>query len=301
MIRRPLAFQHSLAVLLCSLLLAGPVLPVLAQDADVIKREIEIDLKDAEEADEAEEDEYEEDAEDAEEECEGEEEPEEEPEDEQEEDDSCLFGCEDDLPISLNMLFNTGYSRYNLSDLNQVMQGKGYSAFSENLFSVGGSMQLVTWNFLTELEGNVAFGAPSINDTYYTNLSAGNVLLNFGYQLKPVKELSIYPIVGLGIGIAQLDFTRRNLLPSFDEFLTNPGRQGQISNLLFTLNAGVGIDWEWDWGGQIGIRGGYLWTPPSNWWDIQDVRDDDNSRSLAVAGGPSISLSGPYVRVMLGF
>lgn len=284
MIRRPLAFQRSLAVLLCSLLLAGPALPVLAQDGDVVKREIEIDLKDAEEA------------EDAEEECEGDEEC----EDEQEDDD-CFFGCEDDLPISLNMLFNTGYSRYNLSELNQVMQGKGYSAFSENLFSVGGSMQLVAWNFLTELEGNVAFGAPSINDTYYTNLSAGNVLLNFGYQLKPVKELSIYPIVGLGIGIAQLDFTRRNLLPSFDEFLTNPGRQGQISNLLFTLNAGVGIDWEWDWGAQIGIRGGYLWTPPSNWWDIQDVRDDDNSRSLAVAGGPSISLSGPYVRVMLGF
>ncbi len=282
-------FCRSLCLLCCSLSLIGTALPVFAQDSEnKPKTELEIDLKDAEQQDCEVED------------CEGSDESEDEQTAEQEAD-VCLFACEEDFPLDLNMLFHTGYSRYDLSSLNQVMQAKGYTPFSEHMFALGGSLQFVTWNFITEFEGNVAIGAPTLNDTYFSNLFAGNVLLNFGYQFKPLKALRIYPIVGVGLGFAQLDFTRRNFLPSFDEFLSNPGRQGQINNLLFTLNAGLGIDWVWDWGGQIGLRGGYLWTPPSNWWDIQDVRGDDSSRNLPVAGGPSMSLSGPYLRLMIGF
>ncbi|MEZ0371756.1 MAG: hypothetical protein ACAI44_21870, partial [Candidatus Sericytochromatia bacterium] len=170
---------------------------------------------------------------------------------ENEPDVSCqAIGCTDDFPVDLSVLFDIGYSRYGLTDLNKAMQAKGYSPFSEHMLSLGGSMQVVLWHVITEFETSFSFASSSINDSYVSSLGAGNFLLNFGYQFKPVPQLSIYPLLGLGLGFLDLDFRRRSLLPSFDEFLTNPGRQGRISNLFFTLNAGLGIDWQWDWGFQ---------------------------------------------------
>lgn len=211
--------------------------------------------------------------------------------------------CDEDFPFDLHLLFNLGYSRYGLTDLNKTLQAKGYSAFGENSLALGGSMQFSFWNVLTEFDTNFALTAPSLNDSYISSLTEGNFLLNLGYQFKPVRQLRIYPLLGIGLGFLDMSFRRRAILPSFDEFLTNPGRQGKISNLFLTLNAGLGIDWVSDWGVQIGLRGGYLWTPPSNWWQLQDIssNNDDNNRSLPVAGGPEISLSGPYVKVMMGF
>lgn len=238
-------------------------------------------------------------------------EPEEEPDDEaddepdDEPDDLCLdMPCGEEFPFDLNLLFNIGYSRSELSGLNTALQAKGYSPFGEHMLSMGGSMQFIAWNVMTEFEGNFGITAPSLNNDYFVNLTNGSLLLNLGYQFKPTPNLRIYPLVGIGAGLLDMSFTRRSLSPSFDEFLSNPGRQGRIGALLLALNAGVGLDWRWDWGFQVGLRGGYLWTPPSNWWSMTDIysdSDNDNQRSYPVAGGPSISMSGPYLRMMIGF
>lgn len=217
--------------------------------------------------------------------------------------DSCEAPCppDDDFPVDLNLLFDVGYSQYNLSALNQVMTAKGYNAFSEHNLALGAGTQLILWHVITEFETHFAFNAPVLNDDYVANLGLGHFLLNVGYQFRPIPQLSLYPLVGIGLGFLDLNFRRRAQLPSFDEFLANPGRQGRISDLFLALNAGLGLDWISDWGFQIGLRGGYLWTPPSNWWQIQDVGNSDNSVTTPVAGGPDISLSGPYFKLMLGF
>ncbi|PKL76864.1 MAG: hypothetical protein CVV27_08100 [Candidatus Melainabacteria bacterium HGW-Melainabacteria-1] len=215
----------------------------------------------------------------------------------------CLeLSCDDDFPLDFNLLFSLGYSRTDLTALNSSMQAKGYLPFSQDALSLGGSLQVVIHRVITEFEGNVALIAPSLNDNFTASLTTGSFLLNFGYQFRPVRNLSIYPLVGIGMGLMDLSFTRRNLQPSFDEFLDNPGRQGRIDNLTLALNAALGLDWRSDWGFQIGLRGGYLWSLPSNWWSLTDVySDEDSNRSIPIAGGPSVSLSGPYLKVMMGF
>lgn len=208
-----------------------------------------------------------------------------------------------DRTIDGHLLMGLGYSHYGLSGLNTAMQAKGYSPFSEHSFAIGGNLELIFSHFITEFETNFAFTTPSLNADFISSLSEGNFLLNFGYEFKPIPRLRIYPLVGIGIGFLDLDFKRRARLPSFDEFLSNPGRQGHISDVFFTLNAALGLDWATDFC-LIGVRGGYLWTPASNWWQLQEATNggnDDSTRSIPVAGGPDISLSGPYVKVMLGF
>jgi hypothetical protein len=213
------------------------------------------------------------------------------------------LSCAEDFPFDAKLLFDIGYIRYGLTDLNKALQAKGYSPFSEHNLLLGGSLQLIFWQFLSEFSFDAGINAPSLNDTFIANMSAGHFLLNFGYQFKPLPQLSIYPLVGVGLGFLDLTFRQRGVLPSFDEVLSNPGRQGHISNLLLTLNAGLGIDWKTDWGFQLGLRGGYLWTPPSNWWQLQDVSNDNsqNNNGQPLAGGPDISLSGPYAKLMVGF
>lgn len=219
-------------------------------------------------------------------------------------DEFCLeLSCAEEFPFDLNLLFNLGYNRYGLETLNTAMRDKGYSNFGENMLSLGGSLQFITWNVLTEFEGNVGLTTPSFNSDYQVNLTTGNFLLNLGYQFKPLRELSIYPLLGIGVGFLDMDFRSRKLFPSFDEFLSNPGRQSRLGNVFLTLNLGLGIDWRWGWGFQAGLRGGWLWTPPSNWWGMSNVysNSDGSSNSVNLAGGPEITLGGPYLKLMLGF
>lgn len=222
------------------------------------------------------------------------------------EEDLCqiLGGCGSDFPFDMNLLFYTNYRVQSLASLNQIMESKGYSAFSNNNLSFGGAFQFEVWNVLTEFEANFGGSSPVANKDFWVNMNTGNMFLNLGYQFKPFKWLNIYPIAGLGISSLDMDFRSRNLFPSFDELISSPGRQSRVSNIAFATNVGLGIDWETDWGGQIGIRGGYVWGPPSNWWSVSNFAvdtDDDNSNSVPITGGPNIDLSGPYVRVMLGF
>lgn len=214
-----------------------------------------------------------------------------------------LLGPQDPLNFDVNLLFSTGYVRPGLGELNRVLTSQDYLPVSEHQLQFGSQFQLILWHILAEFEGNVSLTPPTFNDDFLMQLTTGNVLLNGGYVFSPLPGLQITPLAGLGMSFLDMRFTRRNLLLSFDEYLANPGRQGDLGNVFFTLHGALQVDWRWDWGFQIGLRGGYYWTPASNWWGYSDVyrASDDSNNTTALAGGPAIALSGPYLKLLIGF
>lgn len=206
-----------------------------------------------------------------------------------------------DWEFNGHLTTHLGYQGVQLQELNPLLQEKGYAAIPENAFAIGGGLQLIFNRFLTELEGQVSLMAPSSNERYWSSLSVGQFMLNLGYQIRPVPNLSIYPVVGAGVNVVDLTFSQRNIQPSFSEFLDSPGRQGAIYNVLFALNLGVGVDWTWDWGGLLGLRAGVVLNPfASNWWNLNDLTRDEEP-NIPLTQAPAIRVNGPYLRLVAGF
>lgn len=209
----------------------------------------------------------------------------------------------DEAPFGLHFFGSVGYQGLELDSINQALASRGYSAFAENALAFGGGFQFIVNGFLTEFEGTGSLNSFINNDTYWGSLTAGTAMLNFGYQFRPVRNLSIYPLVGLGMSFVDLSFNQRNLQPSFDEFLDDPGRLGSAGHVNFALNLGLGMDWSWGWFGLIGLRGGYVFNPfATNFWVLNtNLDDDDDNNGIPISNAPNVQLNGPYVRLILGF
>ena len=165
-----------------------------------------------------------------------------------------------EFPVELHLLFNSGYQYSELSPLNTALQKQDYSPLGPHLWSSGGAMQLVAWRMIYEFEGQMAIHAPISNSDYQARVLTGNSFFNIGYEFKPVNGLRIYPLIGLGASFLDLSFSQRSRLPSFDEFVSNPGWNGTINNSMFALNIGLGLELQ-GWLGTIGLRGGYVFHP----------------------------------------
>lgn len=200
-----------------------------------------------------------------------------------------------------------GWQRPDLSTLNQKLSSQGFQGYGQDLFAVGGGFQLGVGNLLTEFQGWLNLSLPTVNAAYVTWQYASTGLFNLGYLFRPARGIRVYPLVGIGIGALDLQFSQRNPIPDFDSFLKNPGRQGKLSALMLVLHAGLGLDVQWpifeDWGFRMGLRGGWLWTPvPGNFWQVGDLfRSEDSNSNISIPGGPAVAMTGPYAHLSLGF
>jgi hypothetical protein len=215
-----------------------------------------------------------------------------------------------EMPIELSVYTLGGWMRPDLEALNLKLSEQNFQTFNRDQFTLGGGFQLGLGHVLSEFQGGVNISLPAVNNEYITNQSTGFGLFNVGYIFRPTPDLRIYPILGIGMGFLDLQFTQRNNILDFDSFLKNPGRQGQISAFTLLLNAGLGLDYFFhifeEWGFRLGIRGGWLWAPlSSNFWQVSNLFNDNNNNSnnnsLVVPGGPNIGLTGPYAYITLGF
>lgn len=209
-----------------------------------------------------------------------------------------------EFPFGFHVLFNSGYQRSDLSPLNTPLQKQGYNTLGPDLWSSGGAMQLVAWHIIYEFDGQVAIHTPINNDDYQAMVVAGNTFFNVGYEFKPTKELRIYPLLGVGMSFLDLSFARRSRLPSFDEFVSNPGWNGTINNTMFALNMGMGLEFQ-SWLGTLGLRTGYIFHPiGSSWWSNGSSNSNNtqnNSNPMLLSNGPEMALNGPYLKLVMGF
>ncbi len=211
----------------------------------------------------------------------------------------------EDDGLGFHTTFSIGYQGSNLQALNQALNKQGYSSLSEHALSFGGAMQFRVFHVLSEFEGQVNLLTPTLNSNYSLQATSGLFFINLGYVFRPLRNLNIYPLVGIGAAMLDLNFTQRNTALSFDDFLKNPGRQGDLNNMMLAFNLGLGIDWLGDWFGLIGLRAGYIFTPwGSNWWTINQIGSDNSDSSnygYPISNGPTLGLAGPYLRLNLGF
>lgn len=215
---------------------------------------------------------------------------------------------DEEFPIAFHALFSTGYQQTDLPALSQALQDRGYGAISPDFWSAGGMFQTVAWNVIAEFEGQSGVNMPLLNDDFWAQVSAGNFFVNLGYQFKPLENLRIYPLVGIGASFVDVRFTRLARVYDFDAFLDQPGWYGQMNNTALSLNLGLGLELQ-GWLGTLGLRGGYVWSPiPSAWWSNSafDTDNDDTSsardaRNALLLNGPGMAPQGPYLKLVFGF
>jgi len=198
--------------------------------------------------------------------------------------------------------FMFGGSILDIKDLNSRLESKGYSKFSDNLFSLGGGGHGIINRVIIGGEGHGLFGGEKESaisgETYKTSLAVGYGFFDIGYILYSKGDLNIYPFLGLGGGGISVKIAEREA-PSFDEVLDNPKRSANLSSGGFLLNLALGVDYllklaedENGEGGLVfGLRMGYTFTPIKGDWQMDGID---------VSGGPEVGITGPYIRFMIG-
>ena len=193
-----------------------------------------------------------------------------------------------------------GRSFLDLKDFNAKLESNGYSAITENFFSVGGGGHGIIKNkFIIGGEGHSLLGGGTTVGTYENSLIINYGFLDFGYIIYSVGELRLYPLIGLGGGGMKFKISEKLTSLSFDDILDTPDRNSEISKSSFLLNLAFGLDYllkfaedEKGRGGMLlGLRAGYCVSPfKSNW----------NMGEIEISGVPDLGFTGPYIRLMIG-
>lgn len=206
-----------------------------------------------------------------------------------------------ELPITFHVMFSSGYQRVPMGTLASRLDSQGYSSLPQDFLTFGASVQMQAWDLMTEFEGLAGIAWPLSHPDNWLNMTANQTFFNLGYRFRPTEQLSIYPLVGLGVSMLELNFVRTVVPTDFDEVLAMPAQQGQLNHRAVALNLGLGIDWHWGNWGQLGLRGGIIWLPIAGAWTISASPNDRFNRRAAIANGPELGHIAPYLSLNIGF
>lgn len=198
-----------------------------------------------------------------------------------------------------------GYSMFGsgtigINDVNAKFESKGYSMMSDDFFSVGGGGHAIINNrWIIGGEGHNLLGDAATSGNFKTSMNLTYVFFDMGYIVYSIKDLRIYPLIGLGVGGMNLKITEDVTSLSFDEMLDDPQRGSEMSTSGLVLNVACGIDYLLSFGADetgrggllFGIRAGYTLSPFKGSWMMDD---------LEISGAPEIGMTGPYIRFLFG-
>lgn len=193
-----------------------------------------------------------------------------------------------------------GRSAIAINDLNAKLESKGYSRISDNFFSVGGGGHSIINNrLIIGGEGHSLLGEEATSGNYNSSLYIVYGFFDLGYVVYSIKDLRVYPLLGLGGGGMNLKIAEKLTSLSLDDVLDNPKRRAELSTGGFLINLALGIDYlltlskdEKGRGGLLlGLRAGYTLSPFKSGWVMDDIE---------ISGAPEIGITGPYIRLMIG-
>ena len=193
-----------------------------------------------------------------------------------------------------------GQSMINLDDLNAALESKGYTGMSNSFFAVGGGGHAIINNrLIIGGEGQTLLGDAATSGNFKNSINISQVFLNLGYVVYKIKDLRIYPLIGLGAGAMNLNISEEMTALSMEDVLNNPKRSIEMSTGGFLFNLSLGADYLLNFGGDetgragmvLGIRAGYKVSPFKGDWMVEDVD---------VTGAPKMGMTGPYISFMLG-
>ncbi len=187
-----------------------------------------------------------------------------------------------------------GAAYYDLEELNRSLQKTGNPLFGNEVFQFtlgedvhyeqligGGSFSANIWEIAENNEKR----------TFMTSMDM-NALV--GYDLLFEEHMSLFPYVGVGVGVSLLHMAHQDA--SFESMGQGTSLQDELLwQMSLDIKTGFGYDFHLKREGTstvFGVRAGYRFDVSSGtgWY-----------RELStVAGGPSLKMSGPYATLLFG-
>lgn len=188
-----------------------------------------------------------------------------------------------------------GWTSLDLDDLNARLTSlpEPYTEVAEDIVVIGGGAHIRLSRLLAGAEGAALISTDDAEfaDERSAQFAGFYGAVTLGVSIIQSDALDIYPLIQLGGGGASLEVTER-AAPAWDEVLAEPGQTTVMTTASLYGAGGLGIDYAFRSGFFMGLRGTWAYTPDSDNW---------NGEETEVLGGPEVSLSGPSVRLLLGF
>ena len=176
--------------------------------------------------------------------------------------------------------------------------GEGPELSTANI-SIGGYGYWQLNSFVIGMKGSGFFSSEQTDERYSYRRGGGMFAVDFGYKVINNDKLSLYPLIGIGGGGMTYSISdRRDVLLDTGE--NPPIYQGtySIANVLFDV--GVRLEKSFGFesgdcgkgGGMVGLELGYLISPSTDNWKT--------ASGASVVNGPDYSLSGFYIRLLVG-
>jgi hypothetical protein len=197
--------------------------------------------------------------------------------------------------------FMAGYQRLGLRGLNRDLGNAGYPALERHYLTLGGAGLGTRGRFLIGGEGHALLGGneTTAGGALQLSTSGGFGLFRVGYLAVSSATFDLYPLLGIGGGGMGLKIIERDA-PTFDEVLADPGRSSSLDTGMFLLDVSLAANYRIDMregddgpgGFLLGVHVGYTFAPGDTSWKLDGIN--------SVAGGPTLQIEGPYVRVSIG-
>lgn len=191
-----------------------------------------------------------------------------------------------------------GGARVSTQELDGWLGARGYPTFGRSAVSVGlGGYRVVADAVLLGVEAQGFIIGDDTHEQRRMGLGAGYATVAVGYAFDVALRLRFYPRVGLGAGGIALWVETADSV-EFADALEQPApaptREPNLARDGVVLDVGAGAELlPRDGGGlMFGLRAGWLTGPFTDTWEMYEQR---------VNGGPDASMSGPYVRLTVGW
>lgn len=193
---------------------------------------------------------------------------------------------------------SAGASGIATGELDDWLAERGYPTFGGTAVALGlGAYRVLSSGVMLGGEFNGLIIGEETHEGREVGLGGGSLTLGAGYMVNLSPRARVYPRVGLGVGGMGLWVDRADTL-DFEEVLEGEtpvdDRETVLSRDGVVLDVGAGAEFlpRGRRGPVIGLRAGYLAASFDSDWDAYEH---------TVTGGPDASISGPYVRMTVGW
>ena len=194
-----------------------------------------------------------------------------------------------------------GVSGIATGELDDRLTSRGYPTFGRTAAALGiGAYRKLASGLMLGGEWHGLLIGEEPHEGRVVGLGGGYATLGIGYAVELSSRARIYPRLGLGAGGLGLWIESAADTVGFDEVLADPrpapGREPVLSRDGVVVDLGAGAELlpgGRSRGALIGLRLGYLvarFGSRSNWQLYERT----------ASGGPAATISGPYVRVVVG-
>ena len=222
---------------------------------------------------------------------------------------SLLYG-QDSIPaLSANKYFHfdigIGYTRAQLSSINETLDNYGYKPFSENMatFSLSGNYFLNRILIKSEFTLLIPQSVEQEEDLT-TQFGGYSVGIGLGYAVVQKPSYRLTPYIGLNAYTGKLSFIDDSPVQNVDDALNSTYRNAHLSFSNAALDVGIQIEKlielknrKWDCPQNtklmtLGVRVGYN-------FGFGGIEGRYNGNHITDA--PTYSIQGPYVKAIIGF